>query len=301
MASSNNQMTLTVWDSAGDVFDYTQLKNNFVKIAAHDHTTGKGKQIPSGGIASNAITSNHIKNGQVNNDKIANLTIQGGESGKIAQGAITSYNIASHTIGVDQLDSTVTQMAIPTYTETDQLPSVSGNADAGTEVYLKANDDYDRWHLRFNGSTTSPLWRFLGGPPAAVYQTSDHIMTSGTNATNGNIEIVNEMNLLNLLPGKYQVTFNAFLDFAYQSNSFTEFRLYLYDANTQLSDTVLATPIGENTQLSLPVSRTVVVQSSSNIQLRLRAKTKYKQSSTDSYVKRASISAIPLWLYPSNL
>jgi hypothetical protein len=54
--STENNMNLYIWDQPTDVFKYNQLADNFTKIAAHDHSTGKGVPIPANGIANNAIT-----------------------------------------------------------------------------------------------------------------------------------------------------------------------------------------------------------------------------------------------------
>lgn len=44
-------------------------------IDAHDHTTGKGVQVPSGGIADNAITTSKIANGSITIAKRASVSV----------------------------------------------------------------------------------------------------------------------------------------------------------------------------------------------------------------------------------
>lgn len=56
------------------------------QVDAHDHTTGKGVQIPSGGIADGAITASKIADGSITSAKIA---VGGVSTQNIADGAIT--------------------------------------------------------------------------------------------------------------------------------------------------------------------------------------------------------------------
>jgi hypothetical protein len=58
-------MGLTAWDLGSDAYDHTQLASTISQIDQHDHTTGKGVQVPTAGIANNAITSGKIAANQV--------------------------------------------------------------------------------------------------------------------------------------------------------------------------------------------------------------------------------------------
>lgn len=60
MALITPQMSLRVWDQLGDNYDHTQLADNWSKVDNHDHTTGKGPQIPTAGIKDGAITPNKL-------------------------------------------------------------------------------------------------------------------------------------------------------------------------------------------------------------------------------------------------
>lgn len=53
---TTNKMSLRVWTSLDDDFDHEQLADNWAKLDAHDHTNGRGVQIPTEGIADEAIT-----------------------------------------------------------------------------------------------------------------------------------------------------------------------------------------------------------------------------------------------------
>lgn len=68
-------MSLTSWDLAADEYDHTELSNNFVLVDAHDHSTGKGVQVPTGGIANLAVTTAKLADGAVTTAKIADEAI----------------------------------------------------------------------------------------------------------------------------------------------------------------------------------------------------------------------------------
>lgn len=48
-------MGLYTWNKPLDPYDYVQLTLNWNKVDYHDHTPGRGTQIPAGGIAPGAI------------------------------------------------------------------------------------------------------------------------------------------------------------------------------------------------------------------------------------------------------
>jgi hypothetical protein len=75
MASTTTNMGLIRWDSVSDYFSHQALAANFTAIDTHDHTTGKGVPIQSGGLANGAVTTNSIASLAVTNDKIAASTI----------------------------------------------------------------------------------------------------------------------------------------------------------------------------------------------------------------------------------
>ena len=49
-------MGLKLWNEGDDPYNHEQLADNFAKIGSHTHASGKGVQIPTGGIESGAIT-----------------------------------------------------------------------------------------------------------------------------------------------------------------------------------------------------------------------------------------------------
>lgn len=64
-------MSLVRWDGTGDNFSHTQLASNFTLIDQHDHTSGKGVQIPPGGLANLSVGTAQLADGSVTNSKIS--------------------------------------------------------------------------------------------------------------------------------------------------------------------------------------------------------------------------------------
>lgn len=80
MPAITPNMGLTSWDLTSDPYDHTQLAANFAAIDSHNHTAGKGAQIPTGGIQDGAIT----------NSKLATNAVS---TVKVQDGAITSIKM----------------------------------------------------------------------------------------------------------------------------------------------------------------------------------------------------------------
>lgn len=87
-------MGLKRWDQPNDVFSYVELSDNFNLLDLHDHTSSKGVQIPTGGLANLAVT----------NTKIANDAV---DASKIATGAVGSTELASSIVDAIKLDTTL--------------------------------------------------------------------------------------------------------------------------------------------------------------------------------------------------
>src|SRR3954469_19122277 len=89
MASSTPNMGLTRWDDTSDYFSHAVLANNFAILDAHNHTQGKGTQIPFGGLApqsvgpselrADAVRAVNVLDGQVTTTKIADLNVTNGK------------------------------------------------------------------------------------------------------------------------------------------------------------------------------------------------------------------------------
>lgn len=70
MATTLTNMGLKSWDSPGDNWSYTELAANWTKLDQHDHTSGKGLPIPTGGISNLAVTTGKLANGAVDSTKL---------------------------------------------------------------------------------------------------------------------------------------------------------------------------------------------------------------------------------------
>jgi hypothetical protein len=56
MAFTSSKMGLRIWNLLGDLFDHDQLADNWAKVDLHDHSPGRGVQIPTEGLADGSVT-----------------------------------------------------------------------------------------------------------------------------------------------------------------------------------------------------------------------------------------------------
>jgi hypothetical protein len=63
MPYTSSKMSLRVWNLEQDPYDHAQLADNWFRVDQHDHTPGRGVQIPTEGIADSAITQAKIAAG----------------------------------------------------------------------------------------------------------------------------------------------------------------------------------------------------------------------------------------------
>jgi hypothetical protein len=80
-------MGLYAWDELTDTFSHEQLKKNWEAVDAHDHSEGKGKQIPTAGIANQAVTNAKLAENAVKSTNIENATIEDGDLKSPTSGA----------------------------------------------------------------------------------------------------------------------------------------------------------------------------------------------------------------------
>jgi hypothetical protein len=78
MAAIAPFMGLKVWNLLTDPYDHSQLASNWAKVDQHDHSSGKGVQIPTGGIADGAISSAKIGEEQITASKLATVLSEAG-------------------------------------------------------------------------------------------------------------------------------------------------------------------------------------------------------------------------------
>jgi hypothetical protein len=125
------EMDLIAWDQVTDDYDHTELANNFAKINLHDHTSGKGVQIPTEGIEDSAITS-------------AKLHYEA-----LGVGAFRARRSQGVTIPGDPTGPTVEAYAIPGYAGLPEAFPIPLNV----EEY-----DVSGWFTPGSISSTTPGW-----------------------------------------------------------------------------------------------------------------------------------------------
>jgi hypothetical protein len=76
MATITSNMSLTTPET-GDSDYASSVSDSFDNIDAHDHSTGKGVQIPTGGIADSAVTAAKIAAGTITANKLASGAVDG--------------------------------------------------------------------------------------------------------------------------------------------------------------------------------------------------------------------------------
>jgi hypothetical protein len=92
-------MGITTWPNGSDNFSFSVFANNWQLVDDHDHTAGKGLQIPSNGIANSAITSAKIAAGAVTDDKLASPSSSVWRSVLVAASGTFDNNTGSETLG----------------------------------------------------------------------------------------------------------------------------------------------------------------------------------------------------------
>lgn len=114
-------MGLHIWDQVADPYDHTQLADNWDLIDAHDHSPGRGVQIPTEGIADGAITHAKLASG-VGSPAAGSITAdQLADAAKL--GLSDSVNVRRGYVSIPTLETTSsnTYTWLPT---PDSIPNV---------------------------------------------------------------------------------------------------------------------------------------------------------------------------------
>src|SRR3954465_7042077 len=77
------KMSLRVWNLLTDLYNHSQLADNWMRVDQHDHTPGRGVQIPTEGIADGAVTEAKIAPGSL----------------ALSDGAVTLSKLDPNTVG----------------------------------------------------------------------------------------------------------------------------------------------------------------------------------------------------------
>jgi hypothetical protein len=159
-------MGLTNWNDASDNFSNTELVANFVALDEHDHTSGKGVQVPSGGLAANAVASTNIQASAVTTAKVQDgaitaaklaSTATAGSYGTVASAAnidVSTYsvvevtgttNITSVTAGSAGRRVSIIFRGILTFTDGSNL-KLAGNFVTSADDVITLVSDGTNWH-----------------------------------------------------------------------------------------------------------------------------------------------------------
>lgn len=88
-------MNLTSWNLETDFFTHQDMDQNWQAIDQHDHSTGKGVQVNTAGIATGAITSDKIAAAAVTNPAIGTNAVA---TSNIQANAVTNANLATGSV-----------------------------------------------------------------------------------------------------------------------------------------------------------------------------------------------------------
>lgn len=126
---------LKIWNSSTDPFNSSQLADNLRKIDEHDHANGRGKQIPTGGLADGSVTNAKLDPNLTlapADDSVSTIKVQDGaiDTAKLADNSVTSIKIVDGSIATADLATN----AVTTVKITDA--NVTG-AKLATDVFSK--------------------------------------------------------------------------------------------------------------------------------------------------------------------
>lgn len=134
MPDISTNMGLRVWDQTSDLYDHDQLADNWYKVDLHDHTPGRGIQIPTEGIEDAAITSDKLASTlAIDTAQIANNAVT---SAKIADGTIAVGDLANNAVETAKIkDANVTLAKIASEAWSSSTPAVT-NASVGNGTII---------------------------------------------------------------------------------------------------------------------------------------------------------------------
>ncbi len=142
MASTTPNMGLRRWDQPADLFSYTELANNWTAVDNHDHTPGKGLQIPTAGIANLAVDSAKLASDAVTTAKIAAAQVTGV---KVAGNTLTAANMGR---------DADTPAAGAFHAQVTGTPTV---ATGGVVIFDNSNWNTNSWYTITNGRFTPQI------------------------------------------------------------------------------------------------------------------------------------------------
>lgn len=158
MASQTPNMDLSTPDS-GDSDYPTSVSSSFTKIDLHDHTTGKGVQVPTGGIvdlavtaaklAANSVTTAKILDANVTTAKILDANVTRAKLVAVGQQVSADVNYTgSATTYTDVTNATVTITTTGRPVVIALIPNTTGDARISMNTAAPSNAAIDVKVLR---------------------------------------------------------------------------------------------------------------------------------------------------------
>lgn len=164
---------LKVWNLSTDPYNSTQLAENFQKLDDHDHAGGRGKQIPTGGIADGAITSAKMdpnmaiipSDGTVTTAKLVDGSVT---SAKLADDAVTNAKILADAVTeAEILDGSIAATKMKVENWTSHTPTIT-NMTLGDGTVSSAYLKYGKT-IHFAGRLTFGSTSSFSGPGAITF------------------------------------------------------------------------------------------------------------------------------------
>lgn len=135
MSTTLTNMGLVSWTSGNDFFSSSDLSANWSKVDAHDHTTGKGVQIPTAGLANGAVTGAKLAADAVDGSKILDGSVN---SAELASNAVTNVKILDGAVTTTKiLDANVTAAKIASASAPNSITLTAGSWTSQSVNYFK--------------------------------------------------------------------------------------------------------------------------------------------------------------------
>lgn len=134
MALTSPNMGLRIWTATADRYDHDQAAANFAKIDYHDHTPGRGIQIPTEGIYDGAVNYAKISRASLQTVTVASgISIPSAAYGTFSITWPTAWPDANYNVFIGFESSNNSRLE---YTVTNKTPTTTSvqiyNADPAT-------------------------------------------------------------------------------------------------------------------------------------------------------------------------
>lgn len=121
MPRDTPNLNLRVWNSLNDLYNHSELADNWDKVDAHDHSTNP---VGASGLSVDSVVAEKIEDGAVVRTKLASGAVG---TGQVETGAITNGKLANSAVNSRTLKPTVgIASASSTLTLTTTSQAVSG-------------------------------------------------------------------------------------------------------------------------------------------------------------------------------